>query len=237
VRAAQVGNHAEIKEKSIFSTSVDNSGIFTAFGSYLSSMRWERLFQDLEDQLDREADAELEDIARDEERLRIARLPLIERVREFQGQPGSAPVLSISVSQLVLDCTVIRCGRDWMLVQVHGPAALAGTALMPVAAMKSVRIHALGVSQVTRPKSGEASVRPGALSSDIAFSFVLRDLCRRRRHVTLRCDFDEISGTIERVGKDHLDIAIHSAGLPRTADAVSHFEIVPLARIDLVQLT
>jgi hypothetical protein len=39
------------------------------------------------------------------------------------------------------------------------------------------------------------------------------------------------------VGKDHLDIAIHSAGLPRTADAVSHVEIVPLARIDLVHLT
>jgi hypothetical protein len=48
---------------------------------------------------------------------------------------------------------------------------------------------------------------------------------------------DEIPGTIERVGKDHLDIAIHPVGMSRSAQAVSHVVIVPLTRIDLVHLT
>jgi hypothetical protein len=200
-------------------------------------MRWERLFQDLEDQLDRETDAELEDIARDEERLRIARLPLIERVRDCLGEPGSVPTISVSVSQAVLECTVIRCGRDWMLAQVHEPLALCGTALIPLTALRSLRMDARDTSDAGRPRRTGTVGRTRQLSSDIAFTFVLRDLCRRRRHVTLWCDVDETSGTIERVGKDHVDIAIHSAGFSRSTQTVSHVAIVPLTRIDLVQLT
>jgi hypothetical protein len=200
-------------------------------------MRWERLFQDLEDQLDRETDAELEDIARDEERLRIARLTLIERVRDFLGLPVEVPALFVSVNQLTLACAVVRCGRDWILVQVHEPGSLMGTALLPITAVRSVRISASNSSQLSRPPHDSSARTRHGLSSDIAFSFVLRDLCRRRRHVTLRSGMTETSGTIERVGKDHLDIAVHSARLPRSAESVSHVEIVPLARIDLVHLT
>lgn len=200
-------------------------------------MRWERLFQDLEDQLEREADAELEDIARDEERLRIARLSVIDRLRDFVGEPGTVPTVLVSVTQAVLDCTIIRCGRDWMLVQIHEPVSLAGTALVPVASLRSVRIGASGLREARRPQFAASAVSQRPLSPDIALTFVLRDLCRRRRHVTLRGDATETAGTIDRVGKDHLDIAIHSAGIPRSSPAVSHIEIVPLARIDLVHLT
>lgn len=200
-------------------------------------MRWERLFQDLEDQLDRETDAELEDIARDEERLRIARLSLIERVRDFLGLPVEVPTLSISINQLMLACAVVRCGRDWILVQVHEPGSLMGTALIPITAVRSVRISASNRSQLSRPPHDASAGNRHGLSSDIAFSFVLRDLCRRRRHVTLRCGTTETSGTIERVGKDHVDIAVHAARFPRSAESVSHVEIVSLTHIDLVHLT
>lgn len=200
-------------------------------------MRWERLFQDLEDQLDRETDAELEDIARDEERLRIARLPLIDRVRDYLGEPGRVPSVFLSVSQALLKCTVIRCGRDWMLVQVQEPLALAGTVLIPITALRSVRIDARDVSPISRPRRTDTTGKNHQLSSEIAFTFVLRDLCRRRRHVTVTGDDGEISGTIERVGKDHVDMAIHPVGLARSANAVNYVAIVPLARIDLVHLT
>jgi len=200
-------------------------------------MRWERLFQDLEDQLQRETDAELEDIARDEERLRIARLPLIERVREFLSEPGSSPSVLMSVSQAVLECTVIRCGRDWMLVQVQQPLAHSGTVLIPVTALRSVRIDTRTVSEASRPRRNGTTGKTRQLSPEIAFTFVLRDLCRRRRHVTVTGDDGETSGTIERVGKDHVDIAIHPAGLSRSAYAVSHVAIIPLNRIGLVHLT
>lgn len=200
-------------------------------------MRWERLFQDLEDQLDRETDAELEDIARDEERLRIARMSLMERVRDFLGLPREVPALTISVSQLNLASAVVRCGRDWILVQVHEPASLTGTALVPVTAVRSVRIGATSLSDLSRPHRDASVGTERGLSSDIAFTFVLRDLCRRRRHVTLRCGMTETSGTIERVGKDHIDIAVHPARLPRSVQSVSHVEIVSLGCIDLVHLT
>ena len=199
-------------------------------------MRWERLFQDLEDQLDRETDAELEDIARDEERLRIARMSLMERVRDFLGLPRDVPELLLSVSQLILSCAVIRCGRDWILVHVREPVSLAGTALVPITAVRSIRIGATRDNEIRRPPVALAETQQG-LSSEIAFTFVLRDLCRRRRHVTLRCGTSETSGTIERVGKDHMDIAVHSARLQRSAQPVSHVEIVPLIRIDLIHLT
>jgi hypothetical protein len=200
-------------------------------------MRWERLFQDLEDQLDRETDAELEDIARDEERLRISRMSLIERVRDYLGPPDEAPALTISVDQLLLTCAVIRCGRDWILVQVREPGSLAGTALLPIAAVRSFRINEWSASEMNRPQRDASAGAQRGVSPEIAFTFVLRDLCRRRRHVTLRSATTETSGTIERVGKDHLDIAVHPAGQPRSAQSVSHVEVVPLARIDLVHLT
>lgn len=200
-------------------------------------MRWERLFQDLEDQLDRETDAELEDIARDEERLRIARMSLMERVRDFLGQPREVPELLISVSQLILSSAVIRCGRDWMLVQVREPMSLAGTALVPITAVRSIRIGATRDNELRRHSGDALAETQRGLTSEIALTFVLRDLCRRRRHVTLRCGLSETSGTIERVGKDHMDIAVHSARLPRSAQPVSHVEIVPLVRIDLIHLT
>jgi len=70
----------------------------------------------------------------------------------------------------------------------------------------------------------------------VGLPFVLRDLCRRRKSLLLRTPSGRLSGTIDRVGRDHVDLAVHEAGTLRRATEVRHYRIVPLAQIQLVQL-
>jgi hypothetical protein len=64
----------------------------------------------------------------------------------------------------------------------------------------------------------------------------LRDLCRRRRAVDLDLLTGAIHGTIDRVGRDHVDLALHERGTPRRESEVTQHRIVPLAQLRLVRL-
>ena len=77
----------------------------------------------------------------------------------------------------------------------------------------------------------ESSAR---LAERIGISFVLRDLCRRRTPVHLATDDGRVHGTIDRVARDHLDLALHEPGTPRRDREVRGIRIVPLERIVLV---
>ena len=46
----------------------------------------------------------------------------------------------------------------------------------------------------------------------------------------------EVHGTIDRVGRDHVDLAVHDRGEPRREGAVREVRIVPLAALLLVRL-
>jgi len=67
------------------------------------------------------------------------------------------------------------------------------------------------------------------------FGRVLRDLCRRRA-VDLVLAAGEVHGTIDRVGRDHVDIAVHERGEARRPGAVREVRIVPFATLQLVRL-
>ena len=64
---------------------------------------------------------------------------------------------------------------------------------------------------------------------------MLRDLARRRRSVEvllrtgIRC-----TGTFDRVGRDHADLAVHPEHEARRAGAVQQLRLVPFAQIALV---
>ncbi|HET8927649.1 MAG TPA: hypothetical protein VFN24_07440, partial [Microbacterium sp.] len=45
-----------------------------------------------------------------------------------------------------------------------------------------------------------------------------------------------LSGTIDRAGADHLDLALHPAGTPRRASEVSGHRVVPFGAIACVRL-
>jgi hypothetical protein len=95
------------------------------------------------------------------------------------------------------------------------------------------------------PPPVAAEAGGSALAARLTLPFVLRDLCRRRAAVDLRIasahgggepGTGSVHGTIDRVGRDHLDLAVHEAGRPRREASVRQYRVVPLDQLLLVRL-
>jgi hypothetical protein len=200
-------------------------------------MRWDDLFDDLESQLEQELGAEDVDLHAEEERLRLGRLTLRDRLLAItrSGETGSASVeelrLALRDGQL-LSVVVGSIGRDWLLGELRGPRR--GSCLVPLGAIASVLPTA---EQLARSVEGsDASEAPVLLSARLGLSFVLRDLCRRRAALELSTASGErMHGTIDRVGRDHLDLAEHESGVPRRAAAVTRIRMLPIEQLVLVR--
>lgn len=203
-------------------------------------MRWDRLFDDLESQLERELSAEEVDLDAEEERLRLGRLSLRDRMVALQerrtdigsGDTERVELTLIDGSRLSVHPTTV--GRDWMSVDVLGESARVTQSIVPFASIAGI---SLDPSQVRASLAGSArdDAHP-SLSARLGLPFVLRDLCRRRRGVDLVTTTGLIHATIDRVGRDHLDVAAHERGMARRASAVTELRIVPLAALLLVRL-
>ncbi|TFD04958.1 hypothetical protein [Cryobacterium sp. TMT1-66-1] len=76
----------------------------------------------------------------------------------------------------------------------------------------------------------------GKLIERVGFPFVLRDLCRRRRFVELDTRGGVLAGTIDRVARDHLDLAVHPLGTLRRAPEILHYRLVPFWQIHVIRL-
>lgn len=211
-------------------------------------MRWERLFQDLEDQLDRETDAELEDIARDEERRRLSRLMMRDRFKEFiyvvagtsdadVTNGANRPVTAlVGLRYAAIAASVLRVGGDWILVQISTPQLKAGTALIPIAAVRYVEPVLVESGLESREQGTYAAKQASGLTTDIGLAFVLRDLSRRRRQVTVWMGEDEVSGTIDRVGKDHVDISRNATSRTHSSEQGRRLVTVACRYIDVICL-
>jgi hypothetical protein len=185
-------------------------------------MEWDRLFEDLEDQIASGWEAERAALDAENERLRIARLDLRTRLTVLAAEGCVA-------TAVLADATAVRgrlraVGADWTAVQ---PYESAGLSLLPEHA---VELWSLDHGALLA--SGAAAEPLSPLRERMTFGFVLRDLARRRRGVTLRTRSGALlAGTIDRAGADHLDLALHDAGAPRRAQAVTGFRVVPFASI------
>jgi hypothetical protein len=197
-------------------------------------MRWDDLFDDLESQLEQELGAEEVDVLAEEERLRLGRLTLRDRL-VVVTRPGERMPEELSVvlhDGQLLSILVRTIGRDWLAGELAGPRR--GSVLVPLAAIASVLPSG---EQLARSVNGDlASDASIALSARLGMSFVLRDLCRRRAAVEL-CTRAEsrLHGTLDRVGRDHVDLAEHEAGVPRRAAAVTRIRILPIEHLVLVR--
>ena len=71
----------------------------------------------------------------------------------------------------------------------------------------------------------------------MTLGFVLRDCARKRRAVRagIRTG-DVLTGTIDRVGADHLDLALHDADMPRRAESVRGHRMIPLVSVSWIRL-
>jgi len=98
-----------------------------------------------------------------------------------------------------------------------------GSCVIPLAAVE-------GLLLPTQPHVGA----PTATSPRLSLAVVMRDLCRRRTAVTLPLAGGTLHGTIDSVGEDHLDLAVHEPGTPRRRSAVTENRIVAFRAVELV---
>jgi hypothetical protein len=198
-------------------------------------MRWESLFEDLEGQLEQELDAEELELRAEEERLRIGRMTLRDRIVAAADDGGGAvdPLRLSLVDGTTLDLRLTAYGRDWVAGEAAGELRRHGPVVVP---MTSVAALLLSAEQVTQSLTVAATGSPPPLADRLGVAFVLRTVCRRRSAVELVLRDGRLHGTIDRVGRDHLDLAVHEPGVQRRRDAVRELRLVPFAQLVLVRI-
>lgn len=192
-------------------------------------MRFDLLFDDLSAQLDAEREAQGAHDRAEQQRLRAARTTVRDRVAALAeaGAPGRA-LLTDGSSVELAGATV---GRDWFAAELQGGAEV----VVPLASVVCIALDeaALHASRERMPQ-----LRPEACASLPGIGVVLRDLARRRIavDVLMAGGGTPLHGTIERVGSDHLDLAVHERdAAPRRGSVVGH-RIVPLSSVALLRL-
>lgn len=182
-------------------------------------MRWSELFEDLEAQLAAAEAAELRDEVAEHTRASTGAVHLSER---FAADLNRRVRLRLG-GGLTLEGALAEIGEGWLLLRERTSAGDRDTL---------VTAHALRAVQGLSGRSDRG--RPGRVRP-LGLRQVLRGLSRDRALVQLR-DTDGISttGTIDRVGADHLDIGAHPADLPRRGPAVHSVVTVPYAALVLV---
>jgi hypothetical protein len=199
-------------------------------------MRWDNLFDDLESQLEQELTAEEVDLQAEEERLRLARLGIRDRLRSLHSASAAGErMLRLALadgSRVTVDPATF--GRDWLAGELVEESGRRPQCIVSLDAIDGVTLTALQVVQSLDSSAGEESA--GALSARLGLPFVLRDLCRRRQAVDLWLRDARMHGTIDRVGRDNIDVAVHEAGLARRESEVSEYRIIRLSQLMLVRV-
>jgi hypothetical protein len=197
-------------------------------------MRWDNLFDDLESQLEQELGAEEADVGAEEERLRLGRLTLRDRLIAItRPGDGGAEQLRLALRDgAIVTVAVGSVGRDWLVGELIG--ARRGSCVVPLTAVSGLLPTP---EQLARSVAADAAKEPAvSLSARLGLAFVLRDLCRRRAAVDVSTVSGErLHGTVDRVGRDHLDLAEHESGVPRRAGAVGRIRILPFSELVLVR--
>lgn len=197
-------------------------------------MRWDELFDDLESQLEREMSAEEADLDLEEERLRLGRLSIRDRLIALHETQKLSAGYRLGVTLVTgerLAVHPLNFGRDWFSADVLVDSARPAQCILPIAAIQGITLDREAIR-----RSLDAVPTTDTLSARLGLAFVLRDLCRRRRAITLVIAGGSLAGTIDRVGRDHVDLAEHEAGAVRRNSAVTGYQLVPFASIVMVRL-
>jgi len=199
-------------------------------------MRWDNLFDDLESQLEQELTAEEVDLQAEEERLRLARLGMRNRLRSLHSATvASERRLRLNLadgSTVTVDPATF--GRDWLAGELVEESGRRPQCIVALDAIDGVILSARQVVQ-SLDSSGDGE-SAAALSARLGLAFVLRDLCRRRQAVELWLRDARMHGTIDRVGRDHIDLAVHEPDRPRRESEIREYRIVRLGQLVLVRI-
>jgi hypothetical protein len=182
-------------------------------------MRWQQLFADLEAQFIEAAAASdrAEDASR--ARLEMGAVRLSDRLRGALGHP----VLLRCRGAGQVAGTLMEVGVDWLLLEDDtGREVLVSSGAV-------LAVGGLG-------RQTAAAEPDGAVRSQLDLRRAVRALARDRAPVQVVVeDGAVLIGTVDRVGADHLELAVHEADLSRRSDAVLGVRAVVLDAIVLVR--
>ena len=182
-------------------------------------MRWQGLFADLEAQFEEAGRAELAAEVADRTRREAARLTLADRLGPTRGHPVQVAV----VGGAVVAGRLADVGVDWVLVEEQG----AREVLVPLPAVLTVA--GVGARSDAPDSAGEVARR-------LDLRWALRGLARSRTAVAVGLSNGGLAtGTLDRVGADHVDLAEHGLGEARRAAAVRRVRLVPLRAVAFVR--
>jgi len=187
-------------------------------------VRWDRLFEDLEAQLEAERRLDLELEVADRTRRDRATRGLQDRLVDLLGCDVDVRVAGGARASGV----VAQVGQDWLLIEPPAAAtAVAATSLVP--------FHALRV--LTPAGSGRRGAVDGAsrVSRRFGLGHALRGLSRDRVAVrVLDVDGQVLTGTIDGVGADLVELSEHPLDVPRRREHVVAVRWVPFAALAVV---
>lgn len=199
-------------------------------------MRWDDLFDDLESQLEQGLNAEEVDLRAEEERLRLGRLSVRDRllsIYESHGRGDDYVIRLDLASGEAVPLHPLSFGKDWVSGDIRDGSAARRQCIIPLASVAGVVVTANQVRESLTARRDESA---GSLSARLGLAFVLRDLCRRRVAVEAVTATLSVRGTIDRVGRDHFDVAVHEPGSARRESAVTEYRLVPFAQLAMVRL-
>ena len=179
-------------------------------------MRWDDLFADLEAQAQALSAAERNTEVADLTRLETSRLDLDSRLRPALG----AVIRVRCLGGMSLAGRLSAVGAGWLLLDEDtGREAFLATAAV-------VSISGLGRLAAPAP----------ALEARLGISHALRGLARDRS-VVRACLTDRtvIDGTVDRVGSDFVEFAVHAAGEPRRREEVREVLVAPIGALAVLR--
>lgn len=175
----------------------------------VSAMRWEALFADMESQLrSAQAQSRARDVA-ELTRAERASVHLVDRLRAAIGSQVRLTTRSGAVRG-----TLREVGMAWVLVEDGRER------LVPLHAVTAVG----GLGDASAPPAGTVVRRLG-------LGHALRAVARDRGVVQVAMGGTALTGRIEAVGGDHVDLALVH---PDSARPTGEREVIPFAGLDLV---
>jgi hypothetical protein len=180
-------------------------------------MRWRELFADLEGLAESLERADFQAEVADRTRAEVGQVSLLARLH---GAEGYEVTLTTAGGGRVRG-TVEAVGAGWLLVVGVDETLVMLPALMTVSRLSREAVSPEGASEVDR-----------RLFVGSALRLVVRDRSAVR---ILLIDGSEVVGTAERVGADHLDLAVHDIDQVARPHSVRDRLAVPFSAIALVR--
>lgn len=181
-------------------------------------MRWDELFADLEGQADALDVAARAAEVEERTRIEVGALSVGDRLAAALGTPVRLQLLG----GLAVCGTLTRTGPDWLLVDEDGGFET----VVPLAGLRSVS----GLGRWSAVPGRRAPVH-ARLTLRSALRAVARDRSGVRLHLV---DGGVIAATLDRVGADFVEAAVHAPGEPRRRGEVRAVQLVPFAALAAV---